>query len=277
MRTGRDIAVAAALSVFLLPPSAGAVTKSGAWQIDSTASPSHLNANSIGGASMNSYVAIARNVGAADIVGKFKFVDRLPPGLKVNESPPEALELRAYIEGNIHFAPCEASPQEVVCEFKQSFHLPSGQQVNMLVPLVVEPGAAGATAVNEVSISGGGIASATSTEETHVLGDSEDPVPGFQGVASWFTDLDGSAVRQAGAHPSQWHLAFQLTTRISGPDDDPTSAPVESLKSAVVSLPRGFVINPLASVRCTQSQLAGEACPQEAAIGDEAENIGRAD
>ena len=134
----------------------------------------------------------------------------------------------------------------------------------MFVPVNVPPGSSG-VALNQVSVSGGGAADASATETAPF---SAQPAGfEFQSSESALTDAGGAPFTQAGGHPYQFHIGFQLSSNRDG-SENPI---VGSLKDAIAKLPAGVVINPNATpVRCTEAQLEASVeseCPDGSAVG----------
>jgi len=93
---------------------------------------------------------------------------------------------------------------------------------------------------------------------------------GLNGFSATFTNEDGSAARQAGAHPFAFTTAFGVNTRV-----DPSFGvvPDGELKTLRFGLPAGFIGSRTAIARCATAvflTVDGEgysACPEASAVG----------
>ncbi|HEX5145531.1 MAG TPA: hypothetical protein VFV85_00805, partial [Conexibacter sp.] len=134
-------------------------------------------------------------------------------------------------------------------------HTESDIQVN------VDPNASG-TLSAKFEVSGGGAATQTQIESTHVTA----AAPPFD-IHNFDGDVDADAGRdpftQAGGHPYAASTTIDFNTV-----DNPNPFfgplyPVEQTKDVSVDLPAGFVGNPNAATQCTASELANAISPLE--------------
>lgn len=188
-----------------------------------------INATNVGGAATTS----------APIVIDFE----LPPGITATPS-----------------AECSVLGQDVTCSRVASVQ--SGQTTaSFMVPVTVGPGAP-ATAMSQVSVAGGGAAGTDSTELTIVVAPAAAP-PGIQALWAGAFDSDGNPSVQAGAHPEVAGAAFRLNTILSPAG---RIIPAGDVKDVPVTLPPGFIGNPLVTARCPQSELGSSLC-EDATVG----------
>jgi hypothetical protein len=150
-----------------------------------------------------------------------------------------------------------------------------GAQVSFRYVPMVESSAA-KTLMNAVSVSGGGMAEATNSEQAMTVG-----LPEPFGVKTFdmsLLDASGDPTSQSGSAPQEAGSTMRFRTFASSIAFLSQTAPVERLKDTTVHVPAGFVGNPLVTpVRCTSTQLTesspesgGERipnCPQDSQIG----------
>ncbi len=254
-----------ALPGALLPGAAAAAPASPALKITSTVSPTHLSPGDESG--ITTYVVTVTNIGGAPTDGSpITVTDVLPAGFSVNPHPDGFLSGLELISENGDKAPgsfCDPGPPAVACTSPTQILRP-GWRLMMFVPVNVPSGASG-TALNQVSVSGGAAADASATETAPF---STQPAPfDFQSSESALTDPGGALFTQAGGHPYQFHIGFQLSLVRNG---DANSI-AGSLRDAIAKLPAGMVINPNATpVRCTEAQFEASVvseCPDGSAVG----------
>ena len=277
----RTLAVGVIATTALFAGTAGdAQAASPVLQIRSFALPTHFVPGDSDGAAM--YVIRVTNVGDAPTNGTpITITDTLPAGLTLhldtgNVGRPLSL---GDNELDADALPCDAGPP-VTCSTPLLSGGPVGPLLTpggfltMYVPVDVAPPASEGTIVaNLVTVTGGGAAPASATEQTPV---SADPASfGFQDAGLSLTDSAGDPATQAGSHPRQLDTFFDLDTV---PPLGGGVLPAASLKNLKVKLPPGLIVNPQATpVRCTEAQLEtpgpdigtniGPACPDASAVG----------
>jgi len=155
---------------------------------------------------------------------------------------------------------------------------PTGYLPEMFVEVEVEPGASG-SGTNVATVSGGGAASFTDTDQVPF-----GPTPAGFGLVpdSFKADVfdaaypDGSPVRAAGTHPFEQRVDFDLNARIETSPDDGTRGTITEglLKDVEVTLPRGMIGNPEATPKCDPTQFAehgvvtnSTGCPSDTQVG----------
>ncbi len=259
--------VALALGVAaLLPATAGAVTAAPHWKLSVVASPTNLPPNESYGPT--TYKVRATNTGGLPTDGStITFTDTLPAGLTLNPGG-FAAPFGAFF-GNIDRTHTSCNPgPPATCVVGNSIVNP-GEALAFDVPVNITAGSG--TLTNQITVSGGGAPDATVTAQNTI---SADPSPlGFQNLDTWIGDAAGGAETRAGAHPYQFHFAFQLATNYNS--DTFAMAPGGLPRDVHVTLPPGLVVNPQATpVLCTEAQLETASCPDASAVGKEAATVG---
>ena len=154
----------------------------------------------------------------------------------------------------------------------------SGYLPEMGIDVEISPSAVG-LGVNTATVTGGSGASATDVDEfpfsSSIAGFGVAPgsfVAEFYDAAYPF----GNVERQAGEHPFELRVSFDMKGRLAiGPSGGrPIIDSYGSIRSAVVTLPRGLSGNPEATPKCnptefaqTGATLSGTACPPESQVG----------
>jgi uncharacterized repeat protein (TIGR01451 family) len=255
-------AVAAiAATLFVAAAAAQAATPAPAFSISSSALPSHFPLGDATGTAV--YSITVKNIGGAATDGTpITIADSLPAGLSLHTGTANVpLEL-IWNGGPKDESLCAPGPP-VSCATLTTVStgggvlfeggvppvLRPGDELSMVVPLDVASLPDPTTLTNDVTVSGGGAAPVSATEDTAV---SADPVAfGLQSSAFSLTDSAGGTATQAGSHPYQLNTSFLLNSKIV----NGTLAPVGSLRDVHAALPPGLVIDPQAApVRCTEAQ-----------------------
>jgi hypothetical protein len=235
------------------------------------------------------------NVGAAASSGPITVGDILPPGVTAREAgeahnnvvggiDPQILHRDWECSGN-GSGGAVAGASVVTCtnietkliENEQDLPglaggggAPSGAGPNLepRVGIVVEAGPEAANLVNHVTITGGGAPTPAETTDAVTVRDGNPPF-GFVGFDGWFSNADGTLDTQAGSHPYEFTLAFDLAnalTKTASNEDALLPAGGEA-KDIRVDLPPGVLGDTTAAAQCTQPQLISERCPPESLIG----------
>ena len=154
-------------------------------------------------------------------------------------------------------------------------HVPYGaggnfrEFVNVGIAVSVGAGAASGAFANQVSVSGGGAAEATSVSDPLTVSSSL-PGFGFSGWDVWFSSADGQPDTQAGSHPYDSIFAFTFNQLAS---NEPPLAFKRmaggEVRTLEVELPPGFFGFPHATPECTRAQLDGEDCPAASQVGND--------
>jgi hypothetical protein len=261
--------------------------------------------------SASQFTLQARNIGAADLEAGFTIKDELPAGVtatKITWGPRTIYEFCekegwSTCEAGLGLSPncsgigtetvtCElsvfdllffefgifdrklgAAPNLVTGNDEQSGYLPA-----IFVDVAVDSGASG-TATNTATVAGGGAPAFTDTDQVS-FGEPPaafGPIPG-----SFEADLfdraypDGSRARQAGDHPFEQRVNFDLTdeSRISPLDGTRETLSTAFARTVEVTLPRGQIGNPEALPKCDPTVFAAQgatpnstACPPSTQVG----------
>ncbi len=266
------------LGVFVLGGgSAAAATAAAGFSIHSFATPTDFSTaddaacsfrrNEQGGPSCDSYEVTAKNVGSEPTDGSaVVLTDALPAGLTV-----KGISFFWFGASGEAEAGAKDLGESYCSEAPVECHLPvvlaPDQTLEMIVYVMVDPGAEGAL-VNTATVSGGGAPEAATSEQTQV---GATPVFGFADLGTLTAGLDGAPETQAGAHPYEFTATIDLNTENRFPASDtvklaPTS--VRDVKDIVVDLPLGFLGSALAAPTCTLAQLSSLAhCPPATRLG----------
>ncbi len=231
-----------------------------AFSIHAVAEPSSFSAGDAAACAepaekCDRYQVVVLNVGDAESSGPVTLTDTLPAGITFREV---VQSYGAYgINGSSGESwECSASenPQGrwvVTCSFSESIPVGSSSpdlQLWVNAPGVGVPG----PLRNEVSVSGGGAAAVSASQETPVSAPLPFSVDEFSVEP---TAADGTSLLGAGAHPWAFttNIGFPMPIWKAGPR---SFVPAEEVKDIVVDLPVGFVGDPLVTPqRCTQTEL----------------------
>ena len=228
---------------------ASAAIKAPAWRIESHAAPTRFVPGLLTGQDM--YVVTAINTGGAATDGStITVTDELPAGFTFHSSGIGLLAPGISTDFQANPTPCVAAGTTITCQLDHT--VVTGERISALLP-VNAPASGPATVTNQVTVSGGGAAPASASEETPF---DTDPVPfGIQHLQTSLTDADGSPATQAGSHPASFRFGFGIDTRIDPALPPSGIQPAENLRKLTATVPPGLVVNPAAAPRCTEAQL----------------------
>jgi hypothetical protein len=196
---------------------------------------------SSGGPPDGTLVVTAANLGDATVNGgetAVRIADKLPAGL-------QAVDLEGIAEdrSGITFGrgPVACSLKSMTCTYAGT--LPPYEQIEVLISVIVEPGASSGE-VNEASVSGGGALASVK----HPVMVSDEPTPfGVENYELEPEEEGGAIDTQAGSHP------FQLTTTLAL-NQTADGHPVALTKDLNFKLPPGLIGNPVPFPQCTLAQ-----------------------
>ena len=274
-------------------PAGAAVAKPG-WEVDARAYPTDLKPGSTGMVVLQVY-----NTGAGSSAGNVTVTDSLPAGLEaveagaletfgeINKETVESYEHSGEVDelseaegglgnnGATQLRVWDCSGTTVVScvdgpgyEGKQRPIRPGyAGRIGIVVKVVGSPG----TAANHVSVSGGG-ASGTAEVSTPVTIGSEAPRFGVAGFDGWFTNTEGTPDTQAGSHPYELTLNFDLNALENRPAGS-------GLRNLAIALPAGIVGDPHATPQCSRHDFleggpSGESCPPDTQVGEDTPGFG---
>jgi hypothetical protein len=233
-----------ALSAWMTAPALAAPSAGPArWVITSVAGPAHFKPAS----SIDLYAVSATNVGGEATSGTVTITDHLHGGAEVSsvEREEDAFTLKPLT--------CMNTSSSVTCTYPGS--VDTGDELSVWIRVKVTA-PEGAKIENEAVVSGGGAASASTSEPTSKPTPvSNVPVP--FGVASFFA---ASSTAQAGAHPD-------FTTSITPNWSDAAPLQPAAPHEGRVNLPPGLSGDPLAVPRCRIHDIRRWECPEDAALG----------
>lgn len=274
MRRVAITAVICAGLIGLLAHSAVAATPAPAWTIEVVPYPSAFEAGSSydSGEVGPAYLVQVYNVGGASTTAPFTVTASLPKGLLPAVGFPPAGLYGPQDEGNRpkRNLTCSAVGRKITCAGGSEGPVGPGEAVAVVVPVKVEPIAAGAV-VAKASIAGGG-ASPADSETPTVISAAPSPFGFIKGPGTYGNafDVDGSELRLAGSHPYQMTVAgMNLAVNPNTEGVLSLLAAGGGLREAKVELPRGTVVDPQAADRCRENELeSGElGCPAESQVG----------
>ncbi|HEX5309493.1 MAG TPA: hypothetical protein VFW38_10495 [Solirubrobacteraceae bacterium] len=252
-----------ALSIVCSVPEAQAATSNGPprWTITSVAGPTNFAPSSgskceEGSTDCDVFVVTATNVGGESTSGTVTIADALPSGVEataVNQTAAtQTPNGEAYTKGSIS---CPSPPLTSTIECTYPGQVAPGDTLTITVTVAVTTATEGQQLENEAVVSGGGTASASTSEQIHVptsISSEEAPF----GVAAFFV---APSTGQAGAYPN-------LTTSFS-PTRSEANKPTSDPRDIGVDLPPGLIGNPLAVPRCSISYVRRTLCPEDTAVG----------
>ena len=235
------------------------------WSVRAAAEPTHFSSNDFlrceREEKCDRYQLLVMNVGDAPSSGTITVTDKLPAGITTRKTPTsgEGLEGEwSCTEG--------AGQTTVTCTLEGS--VPAGAYTPFLDLEVSAPTASMTGSLkNEVSVTGAGTAVVASTSEETPIS-SQAPEFGVSEFAFEPAGVGGAPTTQAGAHPWEVTASFGIPATFSPPGIANTYfQPVENTKEVAVELPAGFVGDPQAAPRCTQTELRAATCPAASRVG----------
>ncbi len=252
-----------ALALLLLAAAPAAAAPQPHLTITSTASPTHFIPGDTDNA--NWYEITVTNTGGASTDGTpLTIADTLPDGVTVNPVTGILNVFGGFSDNSGATLKCNPG-QPAVCVFDQV--LEPGRRIAINLPVIVDPGAPD-PALNQATVSGGGVAPASTSETTPL---SATPAgAGFQAAATSLYDAAGDPATQAGSHPLSLGVRFELNTIFNPAENTKVATPVATPRDLSVTLPRGVVVDPQATpVRCTAAELElqGSSCADSSAVG----------
>jgi hypothetical protein len=250
---------AAGLSACVTPPALAAGSAGPArWAVTSTSGPAYFKP-----ASTNDvFIVTATNVGGEPVSGPVTIRDTLPTGVKAiqapNGSPAGGNGGDAFTRTALK-CPESTPPSMFTCTYptEPGRQVAPGDTLTFTVPVEVTTATPGEELQNEATVSGGGAASASTSESVGLSPKtriSSDQVP--FGVASL---LATPSITQAGAHPNfttSFTLNLSQAHRSAG-----------SPRDLGVDLPAGLTGDPRAVPTCNIDYVRRTLCPRDTAVG----------
>jgi hypothetical protein len=224
---------------------AAALTEAPGWMVNSHSFPTNLVPGGSGLVAVDVY-----NVGAKPS----------EPGAIVTDTLPEGVSATSQGEWSC------AGTKPVTC----SYVLPSipvgreaefGFEEELALKVSVNADALEGRFPNQVSVAGGG--ALTPASAASLLTISSDTARfGFADADAWLTNADGTVDTQAGSHPYEVTLNFDLNTEAS---TEPAN--FEEARNIEVKAPPGLIGNPTAAPRCLRQQFDENSCPASTQVG----------
>lgn len=246
---------------------AGALAAGPGWQIDEVHTyPTDLPPGGTGFLELHVY-----NTGAEASNGVITVTDVLPPSLTATAAySTEATRDTGeglYGEG---FAGNSPEPEGearwhcigtrvVTCTSVLAMmpNVVQGELEKLLIAVKVAPVPAGTQETNEVTVAGGGASSSASASSQIDLGSTPSGL-GFAHLDGWLTNANGTPDTQAGSHPYEFGLSFDL--------DNPSTT-VRRVRNIAVGLPSGIIGDPKAVPQCPLVQFNHLECPAYTQVG----------
>ena len=198
---------------------------------------------------LDRYALTAVNVGARASEGELTIVDKLPPQLvAVSMEVEEPSSSGSGTRGACSIATLKCTYSEPV---------PAGHELLVTLTVAIPGVAVTGPLASEATISGGGARAVSTTEMTPVnVGQAPFGIGGFSFEAN---GVDGASATQAGSHPYGVTTRIDLTTQLAEANIFGKAFGVtQQIRNVAVSLPLGFVGNPLATERCPEIELTDE-------------------
>jgi hypothetical protein len=245
-------------------PGAASAAPAPRLTVKSLASPSHFAPGDSSG--FATYALTVINTGAAPTDGSpITITDELPAGVTVDPEPDNLFGSYTFLGDGLVFSRSDCTIGPIVTCTDSTRILRPGYALNVFLAVDIAPSASG-TAINKVSVSGGGAPEASNTESTPIT--SEPVSPGYQALSTVINGDDGTPFTQAGGHPYTFSTSFQLN---GANDPEANNPPTGTPKTVSAKLPKGMIVNPTASpVRCTEAQLEASEesnCPLGSVVG----------
>jgi hypothetical protein len=239
-----------ALLAWVVAPALAATSSAGPpqWAVTSVAGPAHFKPASSG----DVYVVTATNVGGESTSGPVSITDTLH-----GEAQATAVEEGEEIFTESPLSCALSPPSSVTCGYSGRVDPGDTLRFRVKVDVTAQEG----QVENTATVSGGGAASASTSEPTtRPTPVTSEPVP--FGVASFFT---AASTPQAGAHPN---LTTGFTLNWSEiPAGHAQPLPPASPRDFHVDLPPGLTGDPLSVPRCDIGAVRREECDEDAAVG----------
>ncbi len=142
-----------------------------------------------------------------------------------------------------------ASGEELECGGGQcEDHAPVPPDDTLAITVEVAAIPATGSATSSVTVSGGGAETVEDVAETAI---GSEPVQfAINDFAFSANGLDGAATLQAGGHPYEQTTSFDLVSEANEPSQEDNYRPAQNPRDVTVTLPEGFVGNPLSAPRC---------------------------
>jgi hypothetical protein len=268
---------AVSLALMDVPPPALALSPGPGWSISSLARPTSFSladdgfCQASGAAKIcDTYVLTITNTGSEPALGPVTISDSLPAEVTAIRLEGMDVETGRPLSASEFGWTCSVSPQK--CEYAGTV-LPGD---TLIVYVEVEVGLATGSALNSATVTGGGAVPVSTSKPLTTptpIGDGLGETFGLADVGLEAHDIHGTLDQQADDHPygvtATFHINTHIQTFFGG---ERRLQPSQQVKDIAVDLPLGFVGNPRAAARCTETQLIGVGaertlCPAASRIG----------
>jgi hypothetical protein len=228
-----------------LVPGASAAVSAPRWSVRAIALPTRFSAAHV---EVDKYEVLVTNIGASASNAEVPLV------VKIHLSPElatETLSTRVWATGG-----------ELECGGEQcEYHEAVAPDGTVAISLGVRAIPTSGLAVSSITVAGGGAEPVEAVVETPIT---EEQAPfGIQDFGFSATALDGAETRQAGGHPYEQTTSLELMSEALIPSKEEGLRPVQNPRDVSVTLPAGFVGNPLATPRCPLKALTEARFPNE--------------
>jgi hypothetical protein len=210
------------------------------------------------------YVLTLTNVGSRSSTGPITLVDHLPAGVTAAETPTQSEK------GNVGWECTPGAGHEVIVCTTEGV-VPTLTPTTAIFLRVEVAQSAPDTLVNQVEVSGGAAATASTAETVTSVGA---PVPSFEPLGFGASSLDPAGVfdTQSASHPATVVTNFAFPTAnvpiVSVSGGEVAALPVGEVKQIVVDLPPGFVGDAQVTPTCSPIELADFGrCPAATQVG----------
>jgi hypothetical protein len=246
----RLLAVALWLLALAVASTPAMAARAPGWEVESHSYPTNLAPGSAGDVALD-----VENIGATETnEEEATLTDVLPAGVEgISE------------EGWTCTTATPPSSETCVRSIAQFY---PGLRTELLLKVKISPNASEASVTNTATVSGGGAASVSNSDQLHI---SSLPAKfGFAHGDAWFSSEDGLFDTQAGSHPFAFTFSFDLNS-------DADATPVEGeARNITFKLPRGVIGDPTAVAQCTREEFDEEACSTGSQIGIDYAGLGHA-
>ena len=240
----------------------GGANRDPGWRVDARSYPTNLPPGGVGFVEVDLY-----DIGAAPSDGPVTVTDTLPEGVTYTGKQPHP----ASGEESSEPWAC-MGPSVVVCTSTEQVEngdkgvdVVDKHAIDLEVSVAKD---APASSSNFVTASGGGALSAASATETIAVSESQ-PEFGFTDFEAWASNPDGLLDTQAGSHPYELTVSFDLNNYHVGsePRSESIAPAGAGARNIAVNLPPGIIGNPQAVPRCSRNTFDAEMCPTSTQIG----------
>jgi hypothetical protein len=282
-----SLALPALLFAFLVLPASSALAAP-VWNVESEARPTAFQASD--GAGNDEYRIKVENLGSTS-GGLITVVDRLPSGVSTTATPREE---KIYPHSGWS---CSAGAGQTVVTCTSTVGVepvtapynvyepqstPSAV-VSILIPVTVAGGTSAGSAVNTVTVSGGGALNAAVSSNTNPIDTGAETTFGTSFLNFHLIGAAGEPFTQAGGHPYAVTTDLEFNQELEPGATDAALTEVapqyrsvaasDEVKTLVAELPLGLIGDPQATPRCSQRQFAENpgdnlsACPADTRVG----------